>query len=289
MLEHVFSERENFDLIHFHIDYLHFPLSRREQLLHVTTLHGRLDLPDLAPLYRTFSDMPVISISDAQRRPLPWANWQATVHHGLPEDSLAFSGQPGQYLAFLGRIAPEKGLDRAIDVAKRLGMPLKIAAKVDRADRQYFETVIRPLLNDPLIQFIGEIGYPEKNAFLGNAAALLFPIKWPEPFGIVMIEAMACGTPVIAYPFGSVPEVIEDGVTGFLVHDVKSAAKAVENIDKIHRARCRQRFEERFTSVRMTQDYVAIYDRLVRREPEPAVLTDGDLNWTKLASSSRTT
>jgi len=289
MLENVFSERENFDLVHFHIDYLHFPLSRRAQLANVTTLHGRLDIPDLASLYRTFSDMPVVSISDAQRAPLPWANWQATVHHGLPEESLAFHEQPGKYLAFLGRTSPEKGLDQAIRIAKRVGMPLKIAAKIDRADEQYFEAVIKPLLNDPLIEFIGEIGYSEKNAFLGDAAALLFPVNWPEPFGIVMIEAMACGTPVIAYPFGSVPEVIDNGVTGFLVRDVKTGAKAVERIGKIDRAQCRQRFEERFTLTRMTQDYLAIYDRMVRGVPQPVLPTEGDLSWTKLASPSSTT
>lgn len=289
MLEIVFSEKDNFDLVHFHIDYLHFPLSRRAQLPNVTTLHGRLDLPDLIPLYRTFSDMPVVSISDAQRRPLPWANWQGTVHHGLREDSLAFYATPGQYLAFLGRTSPEKGLDEAIEIAKRVGMPLKIAAKIDRADEQYFETVIKPLLNDPLIEFIGEIGYSEKNEFLGNAAALMFPIKWPEPFGIVMIEAMACGTPVIAYPLGSVPEVVENGITGFLVRDVKSAAKAVESISKIDRAQCRQRFEERFGLARMTQEYLGIYDRIVRGNPQPVLPDNGDLNWTKLVSPSSTT
>src|SRR5579872_7313005 len=289
MLEGVFSEKDNFDLVHFHIDYLHFPLSRRAQIANVTTLHGRLDLPDLVPIYRTFSDMPLVSISDAQRGPLPWANWQGTVHHGLPEDSLAFSAEPGKYLAFLGRTSPEKGLDRAIQIAKRVGMPLKIAAKVDRADQQYFETVIKPLLNDPLIDFIGEIGYSEKNEFLGNAAALLFPIHWPEPFGIVMIEAMACGTPVVAYPFGSVPEVIENGVTGFLVRDVKSGAKAVEKLDTIDRAQCRQRFEEQFSLPRMTQQYLAIYDRILRGGSHSVLPTEGDLGWTKLASASSTT
>lgn len=289
MLESVFSEKENFDLVHFHIDYLHFPLSRRAQLPNVTTLHGRLDIPDLAPLYRTYSDMPVVSISDAQRGPLPWVNWQGTVHHGLPEDSLAFYGEPGQYLAFLGRTSPEKGLEQAIQIAKRVGMPLKIAAKVDRTDQQHFEAVIKPLLNDPLIEFIGEIGYSEKNAFLGHAAALLFPINWPEPFGIVMIEAMACGTPVIAYPFGSVPEVIENGVTGYLARDVKSAAKAVEKISKIDRAQCRQRFEERFSLTRMTREYLAIYDRIVRGGRHAVLPTTGDLSWTKLVSPSSTT
>jgi glycosyltransferase involved in cell wall biosynthesis len=289
MLERVFSRRDEFDLVHFHIDYLHFPLTRRVQLAQVTTLHGRLDLPELAPLYLTFSDMPVVSISDAQQRPLPWANWQATVHHGLPKESLGFYGEPGKYLAFLGRTSPEKGLDQAIQIAKRVGMPLKIAAKVDRADEQYFETVIKPLLNDPLVEFIGEIGYSEKNAFLGTAAALLFPINWPEPFGIVMIEAMACGTPVIAYPLGSVPEIVEDGVTGFLARDVTSAAEAVRRIGKLNRANCRQRFEEHFTVARMTRDYLAIYDRLARGEPQTVLPADGDPSWTKLALPSSTT
>ena len=289
MLEQVFDQRDDFDLIHFHVDYLHFPLSRREQVAQVTTLHGRLDIPDLQPLYRTFSDMPVVSISDAQRIPLPWANWQATVHHGLPENSLAFFGAPGKYLAFLGRTSPEKGLDRAIQIAKRVGMPLKIAAKIDRVDKQYFESVIKPMLNDSLIEFIGEIGYSDKNEFLGNAAALLFPINWPEPFGIVMIEALACGTPVIAWPLGSVPEVIEDGITGFLVRDVDSAAKAVERLDRIDRAKCREAFERRFTVARMTKDYLAVYDRIINGEPQPVLPPDGDLSWTRVMLPSSTT
>jgi glycosyltransferase involved in cell wall biosynthesis len=289
MLEKVFSEKDNFDLIHFHIDYLHFPLSRRAGIANVTTLHGRLDIPDLAPLYRTYSDMPVVSISDAQRKPLPWVNWQGTVHHGLPENSLSFYGEPGKYLAFLGRTSPEKGLEQAIHIAKRVGVPLKIAAKVDRVDEQHFNEVIKPLLNDPLIEFIGEIGYSEKNEFLGKAAALLFPINWPEPFGIVMIEAMACGTPVIAFPFGSVPEIIEDGVNGFLPRDVKGGAKAVEKLDTIDRAQCRQRFEEQFSLHRMTQQYLAIYDRILRGGNQELLPTDGDLGWTKLASASSTT
>jgi len=289
MLENVLNEKANFDLVHFHIDYLHFPLSRQAQLTNVTTLHGRLDIPDLAPLYRTFPEMPVVSISEAQRKPLPWANWQGTVHHGLREDHLSFWGNPGQYLAFLGRTSPEKGLDHAIQIAKRVGMPLKIAAKIDRADEQYFSAVIKPMLDNPLIEFIGEIGYSEKSEFLGNAAALLFPINWPEPFGIVMIEAMACGTPVIAYPFGSVPEVIENGVTGFLVRDVNSAAHAVQRISKIDRAQCRRRFEERFTSARMAQEYLAIYDRIISGAIAPVLPTDGDLSWTKSTSASSTT
>lgn len=289
LLQEVLRERENFDLIHFHVDYLHFPLSRGEQLQHVSTLHGRLDIPDLVPLYQEFSDMPLVSISDAQRRPLSWANWLSTVHHGLPEDSLHPCSEDGKYLAFLGRTSPEKGLEQAIHIAKRVGMPLKIAAKIDKADVEYFQARIKPLLDHPLIEFIGEIGFSEKCDFLGNAAALLFPINWPEPFGIVMIEALACGIPVIAYPFGSVPEIIEDGVTGFLVNDVDSAARAVRRLDRIDRAVCRQRFEERFTVQRMTQEYLAVYERVLKGQPAALALSDGDLSWMKLASPSSTT
>jgi glycosyltransferase involved in cell wall biosynthesis len=289
LIEQVFREKDNFDFIHFHIDYLHFPVSQREQVEHVTTLHGRLDLPELVPLYRMFSDMPLISISNAQRAPLPWVNWQGTIHHGMPKDMLQPCSEQGEYLAFLGRTSPEKGLEEAIEVAKRVGMPLKIAAKIDPADAEYFEARIKPLLNRPLIEFIGEIGYGEKNEFLGNAAALLFPINWPEPFGIVLIEAMACGVPVIAYPFGSVPELIEDRVTGFVVHDIQGAVQAVRNIGQIDRAVCRQRFEECFTAERMAQDYLAIYERMLSGRPAALALSDGDLRWMKLESPSSTT
>jgi glycosyltransferase involved in cell wall biosynthesis len=288
MLDQVFSEKEEFDLIHFHVGYLHFPLIRREQVPHVTTLHGRLDLPDLVPLYRHFYDMPLISISDAQRKPLLWANWQGTVHHGLPRDSFSLGTGAGGYLAFLGRTSPEKGLDQAIEIAKRAGMPLKIAAKVDRVDRKYFEQTIKPLLDHPLVEFIGEIGYPEKQGFLGNAAALLFPINWCEPFGLVMIEAMACGTPVIAYPQGSVPEVIQDGETGFVVPDLESAVIAVRRIGEVDRRKCRRHFEQRFCVERMTQDYLNIYQRLAQRKSTPSV-SDGALSWMNLTSPSNTT
>jgi glycosyltransferase involved in cell wall biosynthesis len=206
MLEHVFQRAAEFDIVHFHVDYLHFPLSRREQLTHVTTLHGRLDIPDLVPLYHEFRDMPVVSISNCQREPLPWANWQATIYHGVPADTYQFRAEPGSYLAFLGRISPEKRVDRAIKIARQVQIPLKIAAKVDRVDKDYFEGVVEPLLRDSLIEFVGEIGDGEKDEFLGHAYALLFPIDWPEPFGLAMIEAMACGTPVIAYRSGAVPE-----------------------------------------------------------------------------------
>jgi glycosyltransferase involved in cell wall biosynthesis len=289
MLDQVFNEKENFDLIHFHVDYLHFPFSRRQHAVHVTTLHGRLDLPDLVPLYRHFRDIPVISISDAQRKPLPWANWRGTVHHGLPRESFSLGGGKGRYLAFLGRTSPEKGLDQAIEIAKRVEMPLKIAAKIDRVDVEYFETVIKPLLDHPLIEFIGEVGYPEKNVFLGNAAGLLFPINWREPFGLVMIEAMACGTPVIAYPRGSVPEVMQDGVTGFVVPDLEGAVKAVRRLVEIDRRKCRRHFEQHFNAERMAQDYLNIYQRLVRGESSSITVSDGVLSWMKMASPSSTT
>ena len=289
MLERVFHYAHNFDLIHFHTDYLQFPLCRRHRIPHVSTMHGRLDIPDLAPLFQIFRDMPVVSISDMQRAPLPWLNWQATVYHGLPEHQYSLGEGKGNYLAFLGRTSPEKGLDKAIEIAKRTGMPLKIAAKVDRADIKYFESVIKPLLKHPLIEFIGEIGYPEKRKFLGDAAALLFPICWPEPFGLVMIEAMACGTPVIAYPHGSVPEVLEDNVTGFLVKDVKEGAKAVEQIPYFNRQRCREVFEERFSAMRMADDYLEVYERLVRGGSTSHTLTEGASSWMKLSSSPSST
>jgi glycosyltransferase involved in cell wall biosynthesis len=275
MLEEVFRQCDRFDIIHFHIDYLHFPLSQRERIANLTTLHGRLDIPDLQPLYRRFADMPVVSISDAQRDPLPKANWLGTVYHGLPQDQFTFHNQPGKYLAFLGRISPEKGVDQAIEIASLAGVPLKIAAKVDRVDRDYFKTKIQPLLNNPLVEFIGEIGYPDKNEFLGNALALLFPIDWPEPFGLAMIEALACGTPVIAYRRGSVPEIIEEGRTGFVLGNAKRAAKAVEQVLHISREECRQRFEERFSATRMAKDYLELYERLARPVPEVLHLGGG--------------
>jgi glycosyltransferase involved in cell wall biosynthesis len=261
-LERVRALRHEFDVVHFHVDAMHFPLSRQLGLTQLTTLHGRLDMPALVPLLREFSDMPLVSISNAQRSPLPWAHWQATVLHGLPPQLFRFCPGPGRYLAFLGRISPEKRPDRAIEIAKRLGLPLKMAAKVDDADREYFETRIAPLLDDPLIEFVGEIGEAEKNRFLGDAMALLFPIDWPEPFGLVMIEAMACGTPVVAFRNGSVPEVIEPGVTGFIVQDVDDAVQATRHAVELDRAACRARFEQRFTAARMARDYVDVYRRL---------------------------
>ena len=263
MLEEVFQQANKFVIVHFHIDYLHFPLSSRHNLHHVTTLHGRLDLPDLIPLYQRFPTMPVVSISNAQRKPLEWINWQGTVYHGLPQSLYNFHEVPGKYLAFLGRISPEKRVDRAIEIAKRLGMELKIAAKVDPVDREYFQAIIKPLLNDSLVEYVGEITEHEKDAFLGHAYALLFPIDWQEPFGLVMIEAMATGTPVIAFPCGSVPEVLDDGVTGFIVKDSDEAVKVVDQVSSLSRQKCRLKFEERFTAARMAEDYVAIYNRLI--------------------------
>jgi len=264
LLEQVFRQANAFDLIHFHIDYLHFPLSIRQHIPTVTTLHGRLDLPDLVPVYQMFPSMPVVSISDAQRAPLPWVNWQGTVYHGLPRDLYTFREIPGAYLAFLGRIAPEKGVEQAIAIAQHVGMPLRIAAKVDRADREYFREVVQPLLqHNSLVEYIGEVGENDKDVFLGEAYALLFPINWPEPFGLVMIEAMACGTPVIAYPRGAVPEVLEDGVTGWIVEGIEEAVQAVERVPALSRACCRQVFEERFSASRMAHDYLRIYKSLL--------------------------
>ena len=263
MLEQVFQRADEFAVIHFHVDYLHFPLSRRQPIIHVTTLHGRLDIPNLVPLYHEFRDMPVISISNEQRKPLAWANWQATVYHAVPADMYRFRAERGSYLAFLGRISPEKRADHAIEIAKQVGIPLKIAAKVDRVDSDYFEGVVEPLLRDPLIEFVGEIGDGEKEEFLGNAYALLFPIDWPEPFGLVMIEAMACGTPVIAYRGGAVSEVMEQGHTGFVVKGLEDAAQAVRRMRELSRKRCREIFEQRFTATRMADDYMQVYERLI--------------------------
>jgi len=289
LLEKVLQQKHKFDLIHFHVDYLHFPVSSRERYSHVTTLHGRLDIPDLVPLYQIYSDMPVISISDAQRDPLPHLNWQGTVHHGFPPETYTCNTKPGKYLAFLGRTSPEKGLDRAIEIAQRAGMPLKIAAKIDKVDQEYFDSCIRPLLNSSDIEFLGEIGYPAKDEFLGGAAALLFPISWPEPFGIVMIEAMACGTPVIAYPFGSVPEVVKHGVSGYIVNDLQAAVDAINRLDKVERKKVRKYFEQNFTASRMTQDYLRIYERRLTQKKPPLAVNDGVLTWMKLTSPSSTT
>jgi glycosyltransferase involved in cell wall biosynthesis len=262
LIDRVLREAAQFDQIHFHCDYLHFPYTRRLAVPHVTTLHGRLDIPDLVALYREFDDQPLVSISQFQRRPVPKARWVGNVYHGLPTDLLQPVANPGGYLAVLGRISPEKGIDRAIAIAEKAGMTLQIAAKVDAADKQYFAEVIEPLLAKPHVEYIGEIDEKGKQDFLGRARALLFPIDWPEPFGLVMIEAMACGTPVIAFARGSVPEVIEDGVTGFVVNDVDGAVEAVTRLDEIDRDEVRARFEQRFTAERMATDYVGVYRSL---------------------------
>lgn len=266
MVERVFADADagQFDVIHFHIDGLQLPLARRCRTPSVTTLHGRLDLPDLQPLYRLFSDHPLVSISDYQRKPLPFAHWAATVYHGLPLGLYDFNPRPQDYFAFLGRISPEKRVDRAIEIALACGVPLKIAAKVDEADRAYFERDIRHLLDHPLIEFLGEMPQARKNEFLGNARALLFPIDWPEPFGIVMIEALACGTPVVSYRAGSVPEVLEHGVTGAVVDDQQEAIAAALAIDSFDRHACREAFERRFTADTMARRYLEVYERLQR-------------------------
>ncbi len=271
MLEQVAQLANEFDIIHFHVDYIHFPITRRLNIPNVTTLHGRLDIPDLYPLFQEFSDMPLVSVSDSQRTPMLWANWAGTVYHGLPEDAYPFVGEPGKYLAFLGRISPDKGVDKAIEIAKRCGMELKIAAKLAPYDQEYFDEVIKPLLDHPLVEFIGEVGEAEKGDFLGNAHAVLFPIQWPEPFGLVMIESMACGTPVIAYPYGSVPEIMEDYKTGFVVDNIDSAVEAVERVSSLDRRLPRQAFEYRFSSYRMARDYLAIYEKLVE-EKTPSIM-----------------
>jgi glycosyltransferase involved in cell wall biosynthesis len=270
MLEQVAQAASHFDVVHFHSEWLHFPLFRRQEVPFVTTLHGRLDLPELQPLFGEFCELPVISISDAQRRYIPWANWIGTIHHGLPRELLAPpAGRNEGYLAFLGRIAPEKRPDRAIELAVKSGCRLKIAAKVDRADEDYFASEIRPLLDQPGVEYIGEIGEHEKAEFLGKAAALLFPGDWPEPFGLVMIESFACGTPVLAYRHGSVPEVVEDGVTGLIVDDEAGALAALDRVDRLDRALIRREFERRFTSRRMAEDYLALY----RLSSQPPVQT----------------
>jgi glycosyltransferase involved in cell wall biosynthesis len=263
MLHRVRRRAHEFDVLHFHTDYLHFPLFAEFWEKSLTTWHGRLDEPDLPVAMLEFPMMPLVSISQAQQLQMPWANWRSTVLHGLPENLLCSGDGRGGYLAFLGRICPEKRLDRAIEIARRCGAPLQVAAKIDRADKKYYEAKIAPLLNDPLIDFIGEIGDAEKGAFLGDAAAMLFPIDWPEPFGLVMIEAMATGTPVIAFGCGSVPEIIEDGVTGFIVDDLDSAVAAVPLAFELDRRLIRRRFNQRFTAERMARDYVSLYEQAV--------------------------
>jgi glycosyltransferase involved in cell wall biosynthesis len=270
MLERIRQHAHEFDILHFHLQHLHFPLFRSLARKTVTTVHGRLDLPELAPLYREFSDLPLVSISAGQRRPLPGANWVGTVHHGLAREVCPFNpalNPParGGYFAFLGRVSPEKGLERAIELVRRAGARLRIAAKVDRDDEDYFRNEMVPLLALPGIEFVGEVTEAQKPAFLGNATALLFPVDWPEPFGLAMIEAMSCGTPVIAWPHGSVPEVVEDGRTGFVVDSLDAAEGALGRAAGLDRAAVRSRFEERFSAARMAQDYLSVYRALARK------------------------
>ena len=272
MIELVAQRADEFDLIHFHVAPAHFSIARRLETPSLTTLHGRLDLPEIVPLYEEFSDLPLVSISDAQRAPLPRQRWVGTVHHGLPEHELRYRPGKGSYLAFLGRISPEKRVDRAIAIARACGWPLKIAAKVDPHDAVYFRNDIAPLLDDPLVEFIGEIAEGDKCDFLGNARALLFPIDWPEPFGLVMIESLACGTPVVAFRGGSVTEVIEDGVTGFVVDDLDEAIEATRRTPALSRRLCRESFLRRFTAERMTSRYVRLYRELVAGTVEAGVV-----------------
>jgi glycosyltransferase involved in cell wall biosynthesis len=271
MLEEVLDRADQFDIIHFHVDYMHFPLSKLSGLVHVSTLHGRLDSPDLVPLFRRYKNMPLISISLNQRKPLSWVNWIGNVYHGLPQDLLPLGDGRGKYLAFLGRISPEKRVDRAIEIAKALNIPLKIAAKVDSSDRLYYERDIKHLLNTPNVEFVGEVNERQKGEFLGNAYAYLFPIDWPEPFGLTMIESMACGTPTIAFNCGSVPEVITNGVSGFIVDNMDDAIKAVQQVATLDRAACRAEFINRFSAPKMAQQYVKLYEATINNQYETTV------------------
>jgi glycosyltransferase involved in cell wall biosynthesis len=263
MLERVRQHADDYDFLHFHLDYYPFSLFSRQAVPFVTTLHGRLDLPEHQPVFKTFSPLPVISISKAQRRPIPQANWVQTIYHGLPQQLLMPVAATPRYFAFLGRIAPEKGVDRAISIARKCGVPLRIAAKIDKVDREYFEERIHPLLDGSSVEYIGEITDAKKSEFLSGAVALLNPVDWPEPFGLVMIEAMACGTPVIAFSRGSVPEVVDDGLTGFIVEDEEGAVEAFNRLSQLSREKIRKQFEQRFTARRMALEYLEAYRNLM--------------------------
>lgn len=287
LVEQALGRPGNFDVIHSHLDFVGFPVARRNPVPTVTTFHGRLDLPELTPVFREYAEMPIVSISDAQRKPVSWANWQATVYHGLPRDLYEFHPEHTGYLAYLGRIAPEKRPDHAIEIAKRVGIPLRIAAKVDPMDREYYHSEIEPLLSHPLVDYIGEITDIEKNDFLGNAIALVCPYDWPEPFGLVLIEALACGTPVLAYRRGSIPEIIEDGATGFVCDDLNEMTAAVHRIQEIDRRDCRLSFDQKFSVERMAKDYLKVYQRLIEKsrgvqESE----ADNYVSWPTLAASA---
>ena len=284
MLEQVRRRADEFDFLHFHLDYYPFSLFARQATPFVTTLHGRLDLPEHQPVFDTFCDAPVISISNSQRRPLPQANWIKTIYHGLPEKLITPKPVTPSYFAFLGRIAPEKRLDTAIRVAEHCGVKLKVAAKIDRADRDYYDEQIKPLMSSPNVEYIGEINDADKSEFLSGAIALLVPIDWPEPFGLVMIEAMACGTPVIAFNRGSVGELIDDGVTGFIVEDQAGAIGAVDRLSHLSRPAIRKRFEERFTARRMALDYLAAYRELSGAVPKLRLVAESDAAKAPLAA-----
>jgi glycosyltransferase involved in cell wall biosynthesis len=262
-MEMVEKQAKDFDIIHSHIDYLYFPIMRRSQNIYITTLHGRLDIPELAPLFSEFREIPLVSISNSQRRPVANSNWKGTVYHGLPIDMYTFNKKGGDYLVFIGRVSPEKRVDRAIEIAKKAGIQIRIAAKVDKADKDYFDSKIKKLLDHPLVDFIGEVGEKEKDELLGNALGLIYPIDWPEPFGLAMIESMACGTPVIAYSCGSVPEVVDEGKTGFVVNSQKEAVEAVRKLKGLDRKICRNIFEKRFSAERMADDYLMIYESML--------------------------
>jgi len=288
LMELVFREARKFDVIHFHTDYLHFPLLRSNAIPGVTTLHGRVNPHDLRPLIEAYGETPLVSISDDQRRPLPEANWRATVYHGLPRDLHTFQNRGGEYLLFVGRISPEKRLDRAIEIARRTGRKLKIAAKIYDEERDYYRNSIEPLLRDSrsFVEFIGEVGGEDKNKLMGNAYALLFPIDWPEPFGLVMIESLACGTPVIAWNHGSVPEILAHGETGFVVDTIEEAVRAVDGVETLSRPACRAAFERRFDVTRMARNYVEVYARLIEGIAPHSAISSGDMEatvWPTLA------
>jgi glycosyltransferase involved in cell wall biosynthesis len=266
LMEMVEKEAHKFDIIHSHIDYLYFPIIKRSKNIYLTTLHGRLDIPELEPLYKIYNDIPLVSISDSQRKPVIDSNWMGTVYHGLPLDLFQFNRKGGEYLVFVGRVSPEKRVDRAIEIAKASGVKIRIAAKVDKVDKDYFESKIVPLLDHPLVDFIGEVGEKEKEELLGSAMGFIYPIDWPEPFGLAMIESMACGTPVIAYNSGSVPEVVDEGLTGYIVNSEEEAVGAVKKLHTIERKKCREIFENRFSVQRMTDDYLMIYESMINEE-----------------------
>lgn len=270
MMERVSKLADDFDIIHFHSDYLHLPYALRIPTPSLATMHCRMDYFPLIDILNEHPEYPIVSISDAQRRPAPGLNWLKTIHHGLPQDMYSLNEKGGDYLLFLGRICPEKRPDRAIEIARKAGITLKIAAKVDPVDREYFDSVIKPMLNDPLIEYIGEVNDAQKQELIGNAFALIHPIEFPEPFGLVMIESMACGTPVIAFRTGSIPEVVNDGVTGFVVDDIASAVEALEEVKSLSRPRCRQEFEKRFTSARMVNEHIAAYKQVIASKQFPS-------------------